>query len=284
MARICYVNGAFVEEADAKVSIFDRGFLFADGVYEVSSILGGKLVDNAAHLRRLERSLGELGITSPVPLADIAGIQDELIARNGMDEGVVYLQITRGAADRDFNFPATATPTLVMFTQTRAIIDSPKAQSGIRVITVPDIRWKRRDIKTVGLLGSALAKETARSQGADDAWMVEDGFITEGSSNNAYIVNEDGLIITRNLGSEILSGVTRLAVLALCERDDLEVEERPFTVEEALRAKEAFSTSASTFVLSVVNIDGKPIGDGKPGPVATRLRNVYIQAALANTT
>ena len=192
MTRIVYVDGQFVPENEARVSVFDRGFLFGDGVYEVSAVLGGGLVDNAGHLARLERSLGELGIVSPATPDEIARAQKELVARNDLDEGIVYLQITRGPADRDFAYPAEPKPTLVMFTQKKALVDSPLAARGITVITVPELRWRRRDVKTVGLLAASMAKQAALDAGADDAWMVEDGFVTEGSSNNAYIVTRSG--------------------------------------------------------------------------------------------
>lgn len=279
--RICYVNGAFVPEGDAKVSIFDRAFLFGDGVYEVSTVLDGRLVDNAAHLARLRRSLRELAIHVLWADPEIAAIQKDLIARNHLREGVLYLQITRGAADRDFAFPKNAPPTLVMFTQAKDIVHSPAAESGIQVISMPDIRWDRCDIKTVQLLAACLAKQAAKDAGAADAWFVDNGYVTEGSSNNAYILDHTGTIITRQLGSEILSGVTRKSVLALAVELDLQVEERPFTLQEAKAAREAFITSASTFVTPVTHIDGAAIGDGKPGPAARRLRQRYIEFARA---
>lgn len=282
MSRIVYVNGAYLAEEEAKISVFDRGFLFADGVYEVSSVVRGRLVDNQAHLRRLHRSLGELGMRAPVSDREIELIQLELIARNSIDEGIVYLQVTRGAADRDFNYPEGVVPTLVMFTQRKKILDNPQAKIGISVITTPDLRWARRDIKTVGLLPASMAKMIAKQAGADDAWMVEQGFVTEGSSNNAYIVTDAGSIITRQLGHEILHGITRRAVLKLAADAKLRIEERPFTVAEAHAAREAFITSASAFVLPVCSIDGMPVGDGKPGPIAVRLRDLYIAEALAD--
>ena len=279
MGRIVYVNGEFLPEEDAKISVFDRAFLFADGVYEVSSVIDGKLVDNAAHLKRLQRSLDELGMPRPASDEEIARIQKEIVARNHVVEGTVYLQATRGAADRDFAFPKDARPGLVVFSQARPVLDTPAARNGISVITVPDIRWKRRDIKTVGLLAASMAKQQAIEAGANDAWMVEDGYVTEGSSNNAYIVTADGTVVTRHLGNEILHGITRAAVLRLSDEHGVAVEERAFTVDEALAAKEAFITSASTFVLPVVRIDGHAIGDGTPGPVAKRLRELYIERA-----
>lgn len=281
MSRTVYVNGAFVDEREARVSIFDRGFLFADAVYEVSAVLGGRLVDNDAHLARLARSLDELGMKMPCSERELVDIQRELIARNALDEGALYLQVSRGAADRDFRFPRDATPTLVMFTQSRTLVDDPVAARGLSVITVPDLRWKRRDIKTVGLLPASMARQQAADAGVDDAWMVEDGKITEGSSNNAHIVTANGCIVTRHLGNEILHGITRAAVLELSRREGIEVQERPFTVDEALSASEAFVTSATAFVCPVVRIDGQAIGDGSPGPVTTRLREVYIELARA---
>lgn len=281
MSRIVYVNGAYLPEEDARISIFDRGFLFADAVYEVSSVLGGKLVDNAAHLARLDRSLAALSMAAPASHDEITAIQKSLIARNDLTEGIVYLQVSRGVADRDFAFPAAARPSLVMFTQVKAIIAAPLAARGLSVITVPDLRWHRRDIKTVGLLAPSLAKQQALDAGADDAWMVEDGFVTEGSSNNAFIVTLDGRLVTRQLSSAILHGITRRAVLAIAEREGLTVEERPFTPEEACEAAEAFITSASSFVLPVVRIDDRVLGNGVPGPVAEKLRAQYIEIAQA---
>lgn len=281
MSRIVYVNGRFVPESEAHVSVFDRGFLFGDGVYEVSSVLDRGLVDNAAHLARLERSLGELGMALPLSPDEIVRAQKELVARNDVDEGVVYLQVTRGPADRDFAYPARPKPTVVMFTQTKPIVDSPLATRGIQVITLPDLRWKRRDIKTVGLLAASMAKQAALDAGTDDAWLVEDGFVTEGSSNNVYIVTGGGTVVTRDLGDEILHGITRAAVLRLARERQIAVEERAFTVDEAKRAAEAFMTSASSFVIPVVGIDGERVGDGKPGAVTGRLREIYIESARA---
>ena len=282
MSRIVYVNGRFVPESEAHVSIFDRGFLFGDGVYEVSSVLDRGLVDNSAHLARLERSLGELGIALPATPDEIVRAQKELIARNDLDEGTIYLQITRGPADRDFAYPAEPKPTLVMFTQKKSIVDNPLAARGITVITVPDLRWRRRDIKTVGLLAASMAKQAALDAGADDVWMIEDGVVTEGSSNNAYIVTGDGVVVTRHLGSEILHGITRAAVLRLSREHQIAVEERAFTVDEAKSAAEAFITSASSFVIPVTGIDGETIGDGRPGAITTRLREIYIESARAS--
>ncbi|MFD0980505.1 D-amino-acid transaminase [Tropicimonas aquimaris] len=278
MSRIVYVNGEYLPEEEAKVSVFDRGFLFADGVYEVTSVLGGKLIDFAGHEARLRRSLNELSMPEPAAMGELLEIHRELVARNEIDEGLVYLQVTRGApADRDFAFPGEEVPpTLVLFTQSKSgLADSPQARKGIKVISVEDIRWGRRDIKTVQLLYPSMGKMMAKKAGADDAWMVEDGFVTEGTSNNAYIV-KNGKIITRNLGTEILHGITRAAVLRFAREAQMEVEERPFTIEEAQQADEAFFTSASAFVMPVVEIDGSVLGDGTPGPVSRRLREIYL--------
>jgi len=280
MSRIVYVNGEYLAEEDAKISVFDRGFLFADAVYEVSAVLKGKLVDNDAHLKRLARSLGELKMTPPATEEEIEAIQMELIRHNSIDEGVIYLQATRGAADRDFAFPKNSIPSLVMFTQKKSLSQNPAADVGITVITVPDIRWKRRDIKTVGLLPASMAKQAALDAGANDAWFVEDGFVNEGSSNNAFIVTHDGKIVTRHLGTEILHGITRKSVMELAKRENLEIEERPFTPEEAAEAREAFSTSASAFVMPVVKIDGHVLGNGVPGPVSEKMRKLYVEMAM----
>jgi len=275
MSRIVYVNGEYVPEEAATVSVFDRGFLFADGVYEVTSVLDGKLIDFGAHAARLRRSLAELDMPVPVDEETLLAIHRELVARNGLEEGLVYMQVTRGAADRDFAYPEGAVPTLVLFTQARGVADSPAARRGLRVISIPDRRWGRRDIKTVQLLYPAMGKMMAKAAGADDAWMVEDGSVTEGTSNNAYIVKA-GKIVTRHLGEEILHGITRKAVLKLAREAQMEVEERPFTIDEAKTADEAFVTSATTFVMPVVEIDGAPVGGGAPGPVAKRLREIYL--------
>ncbi|MBK0399727.1 D-amino-acid transaminase [Limibaculum sp. M0105] len=281
MSRIVFVNGAFVPEDEAKISIFDRGFLMADAVYEVTSVLDGKLCDFAGHVARLHRSLGELGMPSPVNDDELLAIHRELVARNGIEEGVVYLQVTRGAHDRDFAWPEGLKPSLVLFTQARQIVTSPTAAKGLRVISIDDLRWGRRDIKTVQLLYPSLAKMEAKRRGADDAWMVMDGKVTEGTSNNAYIVTRDGTIVTRNLSNDILHGITRASVLRLASDAQMKIEERPFSIAEAQAATEAFSTAASSFVMPVVEIDGVAIGDGSPGPVARRLREIYIETARA---
>jgi len=281
MNRIVYVNGEYLPEEEAKISIFDRGFLMADGIYEVSSVLDGKLVDYPGHVARLHRSLDALQMTSPVSDDELLEIHRELMRLNHLDEGLVYLQVTRGAADRDFIWPEGATPSLVMFTQVKAFEDAEGPKTGIKVASQPDLRWHRRDIKTVQLLYPSFAKMQAKAQGADDAWLVEDGFVTEGTSNNAYIVTRDGTLITRNLSNDILHGITRASVLRLAAEAQMKIVERPFTIAEAQDAAEAFITAASTFVCPVVEIDGVKLGDGKPGPVARRLREIYIAEARA---
>jgi len=277
MSRTVYVNGDYLPEEEAKVSVFDRGFLFADGVYEVTSVLGGKLIDFEGHARRLQRSLSELQVQAPVDTEELLEIHRELVSRNGIEDGLIYLQVTRGAADRDFAYPDTDTPpTLVLFTQAKpGLADSPAAKTGIKVISIPDRRWGRRDIKTVQLLYPSMGKMMAKAAGCDDAWMVEDGHVTEGTSNNAYIVKGNA-IVTRHLGTEILHGITRAAVLRFAREAQMQVEERAFTIEEAKEADEAFITSASAFVMPVVEIDGTAIGDGRPGSVTARLREVYL--------
>jgi D-alanine transaminase len=280
LEKIAYVNGSFVPMADAKVSILDRGFLFADGIYEVAAVLDGKLIDNASHLARLERSVGEIKLELPETPARIQEIQKELVARNNLVNGMVYLEVTRGAdSGRDFAFPKGVKPTLIMFTSTKDIINAPSAKSGIAVITVPDLRWTRRDIKSVALLAQVLAKQAAAEAGAGEAWMIEDGKVTEGGSSSAFILTHDDVLVTRQNGSEILPGCTRKAVVALAEERQLRVEERAFTIEEALAAKEAFTTSATVFVQGVVSIDGKTVGNGKPGPMTNRLREIYVEFA-----
>lgn len=280
MSRTFYVNGEFVAEEDAKISVLDRGFLFADGVYEVSTVLKGRLIDNGAHMKRLARSLSELAMAAPCSDDEILEAQLKLVEMNELDEGLLYLQVTRGVADRDFAYPANAKSSLVMFTQAKNLLDSPMAQQGMHIISIPDQRWKRRDIKTVGLLAPCMGKQAAVDAGVHDAWMLEDGLVTEGTSNNAYIVTKDRKIQTRHLGHEILSGITRQAVLKFATQTGYTVVEEPFTIEEAREASEAFITSASTFVMPVVNIDGVALGDGKPGPVSLELRKIYIETAL----
>ncbi|MCQ1058672.1 D-amino-acid transaminase [Photobacterium sp. DNB23_23_1] len=284
MQRIVYMNGSYVAESDATVSIFDRGFLFADAVYEVTAVLAGKLVDNKGHLARLERSCKELGMKLPVSADELTQIQRTLIEKNQLTEGGIYLQLTRGnEGDRDFSYSDDIKPTLVLFTQQRALLDSQAAKEGIKVISMEDIRWRRRDIKTTSLLPACLAKHLAHQAGADDAWLIENGLVTEGGSSNAYIVTHDNKIITRPLSNDILHGITRASLLKVAEDCQIELEQRAFTIEEAYEAKEAFVSSATTFVWPVVAIDGKTIGDGQPGEIAKKLRSTYIEMVLAFT-
>ena len=275
--RTVYLNGDYLPEDEANVSIFDRGFQFADAVYEVTTVVDGKLIGFDGHFERLKRSLSELKMDVAVERDELLEIQRQLVDRNELSEGLIYLQISRGSSgDRSFEFPPEGTPpTIVLFTQVKKVIDTATDRTGKRVISIEDLRWGRRDIKTVQLLWPSLAVMEAKRQGKDDAWLVQDGFVTEGSSNNAYIV-KGGRIITRDLSHDILHGITRKSVLECAALLQMEVEERPFTLEEAFAADEAFTTSASGFTSPVVEIDGKPVGDGKPGPVSARLRDLYI--------
>ena len=276
--RTVYVNGDFLPEDRAMVSVFDRGFLMADGVYEVVSVLDGKLLDFQGHLLRLKRSLAELSMDNPLSDDDYLTAFRALVRDNGIADGLIYLQVTRGnPGDRDFAYPPAGTrPTVVMFTQAKpGLADAPAARTGWRVISIEDQRWARRDIKTVQLLFPSMAKMEAKARGVDDAWMVEDGLVTEGTSNNAYIVR-NGTIVTRALSNDILHGITRAAVLRYAAEAQMQVEERSFSIDEAQAADEAFVTSASAFVMPVVEIDGRAVGSGQVGPVARRLREIYL--------
>ena len=279
MSRIVYLNGVYVPEEKAKVSVFDRAFLFGDGVYEVTAVLDRKLVDFQPHLARLDRSLKEIALTAPLSHAELRRLHKELVARNNVIEGIVYLEISRGAAERDFAYPEDARPTVVAFTQSRPLIENPYATTGVKVITIPDLRWKRRDIKSTAMLAQAMGKQEAKLKGAYEAWMVEDGFVTEGTSSSAFILDAQGVVRTQPLGHHILPGVTRRAVLRLAALEGMSLEERPFTVAEALAAREAFMTAASALVLPIVEIDGIPIGDGKPGGIARTFRSLYVEEA-----
>lgn len=279
MSRTVYLNGEYLPEAEAKISIFDRSFLMADGVYEVTSVLDGKLIDFDGHRARLERSLSELEMQKPEGFDDLLDIHRELVRVNEIDEGMIYLQVSRGSAgDRDFAYPSEdVKPTLVLFTQNKpGLANSPAAKKGMKVISIEDQRWGRRDIKTVQLLYPSMGKMMAKAAGCDDAWMVQDGMVTEGTSNNAYIVKGNS-IITRQLSNDILHGITRAAVLRFAKEAQMKVEERSFTIDEAQEADEAFITSASTFVMPVVEIDGAAVGTGTPGPIAGRLREIYLE-------
>jgi len=278
MSRIVYVNGAYLPEEEATISIFDRGFIFGDGIYEVSAVIGGKLVDCEAHLARLERSCGEIQLALPWSKAELVAIHEELIKRNSLDEGSIYLQVSRGAADRDFPFPKDVAPTLVLFTQARNFVNAPAVKTGIKVVSTPDLRWVRRDIKSVNLLAPVLAKQIAADAGAQEAWMIEDGVVTEGASSTAWIVKGKTLI-SRPLSHKVLPGITRKAVLAFLAESDFSFEEREFTLAEALDAEEAFITSATSMVMPVTTIDGHSIHNGAPGPATLRLREIYIDHA-----
>ena len=282
MTRTVYLNGEYLPETEAHVSIFDRGFVMGDGVYEVTSVLQGKLLDFEGHLVRLSRSLGELGMKNPLSREEWLAIHRKLVELNTIDEGIIYLQVTRGnPGDRDFAYPPEDTPqTVVLFTQSKpGLADNPQARQGLRVISIPDLRWSRRDIKTVQLLYPSMAKMEAKHRGVDDAWFTEDGFVTEGTSNNVYIVT-GGRIVTRPLSQDILHGITRASLLRYAAEAQMQIEERAFTIAEAQAADEAFLTSASAFVMPVVEVDGVALGSGKPGPVAARLRELYLEESL----
>jgi D-alanine transaminase len=277
--RIVYVNGRFCPIEEASISIMDRGFLFADGIYEVTAVLDGRFVDNEPHLARLDRCLGELGIPNPHTTAEWTAIQSRLVRENDLVEGLVYIEVTRGVAEREFSYDAGLAPTVVMFTQAKNVSANPLAITGAKAISVPDIRWERRDIKSVGLLAQVMAKQAAKAAGAQEALMVQDGLVTEGGSSTAFIINEAGEIITRPLSRAILPGVTRAAVKRLAAEEGLTLVERPFTLDEAYAASEAFYTSASAFVMPIVELDGRMIGGGQPGPRTRRLRELYFRMA-----
>ncbi len=280
MSRTVYVNGSYVPEEEAKVSVFDRAFLFGDGVYEVTAVLGGRLVDFEPHLARLDRSLDEIALAPPLNHEALLALHLELVRRNGLNEGLVYLEITRGSAERDFAHPDRPSPNVVAFTQNRPLIANPYAETGVKVVTIPDMRWKRRDIKSTSMLAQTMGKQEAKLRGAYEGWMVEDGMVTEGTSSSAFVLDAKGVIRTQPLGRHILPGVTRRSILRLAALEGVALEERPFSVAEALDAREAFMTAASAFVLPIIEIDGVPIGDGRPGPVANRFRALYIEEAL----
>jgi len=282
MSRIAYVNGRYLPHEHAQVSIEDRGFQFADGVYEVCEVRGGRLVDERRHMARLDRSLSELRIARPMSPAALAVVMRETIRRNRVRDGIVYLQITRGAARRDFPFPAAATqPSVIVTARSNDLTRLEQAAAeGIAVITVPDIRWQRVDIKSVALLPNVLAKQMARDQGSREAWLVDaQGRVTEGASSNAWIVSREGRLVTRPLGRDILPGITRSVVIDVAMAQGLAFEERAFTVEEAYTAREAFVTSASQIVMPVISIDGRPVANGAPGLVAAALRREYHRHA-----
>ncbi len=285
MSRIAYVNGRYLPMRDAMVHVEDRGYQFADAVYEVCEVRGGRLIDERRHIERLQRSLSELRIRMPMPPRALGVVLREVVARNRIRYGIVYLQISRGVARRDHAFPAAPVPPSLVVTARplNAARNEAAAQKGIAVISVPDNRWGRVDIKTTGLLPNVLARQAAIDQGVRDAWFVDqDGFVTEAASANAFIVTKDGKLVTRQADRAILRGITRTVTFDTIKAQKLTVEERPFTLQEAYGAREAFITSATQIVLPVVSIDGHTIGDGKPGPVATRLRREFHRYAEAS--
>ncbi len=282
MSRIAYVNGQYVPRKHAAVHIEDRGYQFADGVYEVCEVRGGRLVDQRRHIERLVRSLGELRIKLPMPLSALNVVLHEIVARNRIKDGIVYVQVTRGVARRDHPFPPPSTkPAIVVTANTLDLAKSEAmAADGVAVITLPDNRWDRVDIKAIALLPNILAKQTAREQGAREAWYVDkDNRVTEGSSSNAWIVTRDGKVVTRQADNGILKGITRAVVIDTLRAQGLELEERPFTVEEAYEAREAFLTSASQLVMPVVRINDRPVGNGAPGLVSAALRRDFHRYA-----
>jgi D-alanine transaminase len=282
MSRIAYVAGQYVPHRQAAVHIEDRGFQFADGVYEVIAVVGGRLIDAERHLTRLNRSLGELRIAAPLGDAALDIVLREVIRRNGVDTGIVYLQVTRGAAPREHAFPKAAKPTLVVTSRRSRPPDPRLGDDGIAVITIPDIRWQRCDIKSVALVANVLGKQAAKEAGAYEAWQVDrNGEVTEGTSTNAWIVTGEGAVVTRAADSAILNGVTRLAIFDIIAREGYRLVERPFTVAEAKAAREAFLTSTTADLLPVVHIDGAPVGEGRPGPLAQKLRAAYFAHAAS---
>jgi D-alanine transaminase len=281
LMRTIYLNGQYLPESEAHVSIFDRGFLFSDSVYEVVSVLDGKLVDFDRHVERLARSMGGLSMTQVPARDNVLSFCRELVTRNGLNEGVIYMQVTRGnPGDRNFAAPpADTVPTICAFTQELALVDRPEAEDGISVVTLPDKRWGMAHIKTTQLLYASLMKMEAKALGADDAWLLRDGFVTEGTSQNAHIVTTDGVLVTHPLDEQALHGITQVALKELAAREGIKIEVRTFTVAEAQNAAEAMNTAASAFVMPVTLIDGVQIGDGIAGPVTRKLRDIYIEFA-----
>ena len=282
MSRVAYVNGAYRPHGEASIHVEDRGFQFADGVYEVWSVFDGRMADFDGHMTRLHRSLNELRIDIPMSVESLTRVLKETIRRNRVKNGIVYLQVTRGTARRDHPFPSPDTPPSVIVTSRSVSATRSEAQAakGVAVVTQPDIRWGRCDIKTVGLLANVLAKQAARERGAYEAWMVDEmGLVTEGSSTNAWIVDKHGRLRTRDTQANILKGITRTAIMDLIASEDIELDERPFSVDDAKEAREAFFTAAGAFVMPTISIDGVKIGDGKPGPITTKLRTLYLDRA-----
>ncbi len=281
MQKTVYINGEYRLENEAKVSIFDRGFLFADGIYEVVPVVNGKVLDKKPFFERLAYSLSQLELNINMSEDAISSMLETLIEKNKLQEGGIYMQVTRGVAPRNFAYAKNIPVTFVAFSFEKEIIDNPLAVQGIKVVSVEDIRWKRRDIKSIALLAQCMSKEEAIQQGAYEGWMIEDGFVTEGTSSSAYIVKEN-VLITRPLSNEILPGIRRKIILELSKVHNIQVEERSFTLEEALEADEAWISSATTFVLPVVELDGQSIGTGNPGTLYKKMRALYIEAALKN--
>ena len=280
MSRTVYLNGKFCKAAEARVSIFDRGFNFADGIYEVVAVMDGKLIDFPGHMGRLRRSLSELAIAEPLSEKELLAIHRQLVERNRIDEGLVYLQMTRGVAERDFVYAKDLTPTVVLFTQEKPLIENQASREGIKLKSVTDIRWARRDIKSVGLLAQVLAKQAAKEAGAYEALMIQEGYVTEGGSSSAYII-KNSVVVTRPVSNDILSGITRASLLELVAKHGVRLDERAFTLEEAYNADEVFITAASTYVCPVVAIDDHQIGDGSIGPLVRQLQKIYIEHARA---
>ncbi|MEQ4987002.1 D-amino-acid transaminase [Proteus vulgaris] len=282
MSDVVYLNNQFVPKEQAKISVFDRGFLFADAVYEVTAVIDSQLIDFDEHFQRLQRSCKELGLSLPITKLQLIDIHQKLIESNHLHEGLIYLQITRGTdSSRFFDFPSSSiSPTIVAFVQHSTVINHPNAKKGISVVSVDDIRWQRCDIKTVALLAACLAKHYAHQQGADDAILIKNGYITEGSSSNFFIINHDNEIITRPLSQDILPGITRQAIIQLAQEEELKVIERLFTLDEAKKAKEAFISSATTLIWPVISIDNEEINQGEVGHLSQRLREIYLDKAL----
>lgn len=277
--RIAYVNGRYLPLAEASLPIMDRGFLFGDGIYEVTAVLGDRFIDNEPHLARLDRSLKAIGIRNPHTTAEWTAIQRELVQRNAMEQGTVYIEVTRGTYEREFACPEDIAPNVVMFTQAKNLRINPQAETGVAVITVEDLRWARRDIKSVALLAQVLAKFEAKRAGVAEAVMLEDGVVTEGASSTFFILSAAGQLVTRPLSNSVLPGVTRASLMRLARETGLAIEERAFTRDEMLAAREVFYTSASSFVMPVVTVDGRTIADGQPGAITRKLRAIYLDEA-----
>lgn len=277
--RTVYVNGEFVSAEDARISVFDRGFVFGDGVYEVIPVIHQRLMDKKHALERLDRSLHSTGIGWPCSREQLIAVVEELLERDALQEGYVYLQITRGVAERDFAFPQHSQTSLVAWGVSRSVINHPLATNGVAVVSVPDLRWKRRDIKSVNLLAQCMSKQMAVERGGFEGWMIDDGVVTEGVTSSAFIVRGN-MLITRASNGSILPGIRRKVILRMARENDIGIQEREFTLEEACIADEAFMSSATTLVLPVVSIDGCQIGDGRPGPVTQKLRTLYVQTLL----